>query len=713
MGFLWADGPMSSTLDPGEYVVALEIGSLFNSRYKVIKGLGAGGMGEVYLVEDTTLNNQQLALKLLSSKVSSEPQKVERFKREVCLASKLSHKNIVKVFDLETDENGLLYITMEYVAGKSLGDRLREGEEFAFSEVLNILLFVASALSYAHAEGVIHRDVKPDNIMFTPEGEVKLTDFGVARSTVDERGLTETGEIVGTIFYMSPEQFTKSQADGRTDIYSLGIVAFELVTGERPYNASNYVTIYQKHFSEPMPAISEYVDGVPNWYQQFVERCCAKSAGGRYQGMEEVVAAIAKELRRMGIFISASLVSQHGIIHGLKSLASFQIRRLRHVLEKMWLRTKPIYKSGLFSLIPAMFYVVCTLPSIGLNQRINHLAMDWWFQMRGPANVPKKVIVVAIDDKSYAELGLSSLKPWPRNMQARLLERLALFGAKTAIIDFVFKEKGNEIEDERLANAMSLLPTFIGRNLVTTSRLGENGLMERSVEWRKPDERFIKAASGVFSVEIRAIGGIVRQFAFDGNLRQIFPPLAPAIFGKKLEKAKLPEPTDYINFRGPSGAMKSVSFSDALTGDDAVMNQFIDAIVLIGFKRSLPNDTVVPDTFPTPYGGKTAGVEIHAAVVSNLIDKDWIRGIPWKWELIGGWWFAFMLSYLVISLSVGKALVATLLLGIVLPIIHWVALSLGYFLPCCALVLVVAFAMGIRVVMNVRERLFVRMVMGR
>ncbi|RMG43439.1 MAG: serine/threonine protein kinase [Candidatus Dadabacteria bacterium] len=266
-------------------------GTLIDGRYEIQLPLGTGGMGDVYLVFDKALNNEPTALKLLHKNISNELRHVRRFRNEVIVARKLSHPNIVRIYDFGKTDNGRCYITMEYIDGKSLYEMIPEEPDkfMELGDVVSILIDVARALSFAHSKNVIHRDLKPDNVLISREGEVKLTDFGIARSLDDDMRLTATGEMVGTAYYMSPEQLRGGEIDHRSDIYALGIVAYEMITGERPFNHENYVAISALHFTEPLPRASDLNPAVPGWFQDFMETCAEKEPADRFQSMDEVI----------------------------------------------------------------------------------------------------------------------------------------------------------------------------------------------------------------------------------------------------------------------------------------------------------------------------------------------------------------------------------------------------------------------------------------
>jgi len=267
-------------------------------RYVLEGVLGKGAMGVVYLARDPVIG-RRLALKTLT--VPQETEEAEefrqRFLREAQAAGILNHPGIVTVHDAGVDEaSGLSYIAMEYIEGKSLKDALRGGHMFAFSEVARIGAALAGALDYAHSKGVVHRDIKPANIILTPQGQVKITDFGVAR--MESSNLTATGQFIGTPNYMSPEQVTGSAIDGRSDLFSLGVVLFELMTGSRPFVGASLTEVGYKIVHEPPPIPSQIRAGLPPAFNPIVLKLLEKQADKRYQKGADVARAL-DALRRV------------------------------------------------------------------------------------------------------------------------------------------------------------------------------------------------------------------------------------------------------------------------------------------------------------------------------------------------------------------------------------------------------------------------------
>ena len=285
-------------MDPTSQKSLFVTGSLIGGRYEVIDSLGSGGMGTVVRVIDRALNNEAVALKLLYPHMAKDQTSFARFRNEVLIARKLAHPNIVRLYDFGAAGQGYYYISMEYVEGGSLGDLIYGPREKRpqFQDCLEILFEICQGLSCAHSHGVMHRDLKPDNILLTTNSVVKISDFGLARSTTVDRGLTATGDTVGTPYYMAPEQLKGAKLDQRVDLYALGILAFEMVAGRLPFFHESYISLAHMHFSQPIPKIAGPESGIPQWFQEFVERCAAKKPEDRYASAEEAAAEIADHI---------------------------------------------------------------------------------------------------------------------------------------------------------------------------------------------------------------------------------------------------------------------------------------------------------------------------------------------------------------------------------------------------------------------------------
>src|ERR687884_1410549 len=269
------------------------IDTLFDGRYKIVRKLGAGGMANVYLAEDEELG-RRVAIKVLDEKHANDEQFVERFRREAKNAASLSHPNIVSIYD-RGEAEGTYYIAMEYLEGRSLKELIVARGPAPVTVAVEYARQILSALRFAHRHGIVHRDIKPHNALVDAEGRVKVTDFGIARAGTSQ--MTEAGSVVGTAQYLSPEQARGAGVDQRSDVYSLGIVLYELLTGTVPFNGDTPVEIAMKHLSMlPEPPSAKRPE-IPRDLDLIVMRALAKDPDDRYQSAEEMDADLERFLR--------------------------------------------------------------------------------------------------------------------------------------------------------------------------------------------------------------------------------------------------------------------------------------------------------------------------------------------------------------------------------------------------------------------------------
>ena len=268
-------------------------GEMFAGRYEIVELLGHGGMGAVYRAHDVELD-EDLAIKLLRDEFVSDPESLERFKTEIRLARRISHPNVVRTHDFgETGE--VRFLTMELVEGLTLRELLDSREKLGVSAVLAIAGQLADSLAVAHAQGVVHRDIKPQNLLLDPDGILKVMDFGVACLAERSSNLTQAGAIIGTPAYMSPEQLIGEAVDERSDLYSVGVVLYECLSGRPPLDGSSPITLIAKVLREEPPPLADLADGVPEAVCALVHRLLAKNPGDRVQS----AAALSGELARM------------------------------------------------------------------------------------------------------------------------------------------------------------------------------------------------------------------------------------------------------------------------------------------------------------------------------------------------------------------------------------------------------------------------------
>ncbi len=260
-------------------------GSKINDRYEIIKTLGEGGMANVYLAYDTILD-REVAVKILRGDLASDPKFVRRFQREALSASSLSHPNIVEVYDVGEDD-GQYYIVMEYCPGKTLKQLLKRRGNLTTTEVIDIMLQITDGMAHAHDAYIIHRDIKPQNIIILENGIIKITDFGIAMA-LNSTQLTQTNSVMGSVHYLPPEQASGKGSTIRSDIYSMGILMYELLTGDVPYRGENAVEIALKHLKEPLPSIRKYLPSIPQSIENIILKSTAKNPKNRYKDAREM-----------------------------------------------------------------------------------------------------------------------------------------------------------------------------------------------------------------------------------------------------------------------------------------------------------------------------------------------------------------------------------------------------------------------------------------
>jgi tRNA A-37 threonylcarbamoyl transferase component Bud32 len=278
------------------------IGTLLNERFRLDEKIGSGGMSTVYRAFDPMLE-RWVAIKLMHRDISDDPDQLERFRREARAVARLSHPHVVTVIDFGEDD-GTPYIVLEYVEGETLKDRIRRLGRLPVAEAVAYAIEVGRALTCAHSAHLVHRDVKPQNVLIDMEGRAKVTDFGIARS-LEVDGLTATGRVLGTTDYVSPEQALGRDVGEQSDVYSLGIVLFEMLTGQVPFRADSQVAVAMKHVKDPLPDVAQIRPEVSAALASVVDHATAKEVRNRYATAEDMVAdledVLAIEVSRAGV----------------------------------------------------------------------------------------------------------------------------------------------------------------------------------------------------------------------------------------------------------------------------------------------------------------------------------------------------------------------------------------------------------------------------
>lgn len=272
----------------------IQIGKIFAGRYRIVKQIGRGGMADVYLAKDLILDGEEVAVKVLRTNYQTDPIAVARFQREARAMADLDHPHIVRITDIG-EEDGQQYLAMEYVAGLDLKRYIKEHYPLSNEEAVRIMGQILLAMRLAHTRGIVHRDLKPQNILLTPDGTAKVTDFGIAVAFA-ETSLTQTNSMLGSVHYLSPEQARGSKATVQSDIYAMGIVFYEMLTGHIPYDGDSAVTIALQHFQKPLPSVIAENPSVPQALENVIIKATAKKLTNRYRSVSEMYVDLSSSL---------------------------------------------------------------------------------------------------------------------------------------------------------------------------------------------------------------------------------------------------------------------------------------------------------------------------------------------------------------------------------------------------------------------------------
>jgi beta-lactam-binding protein with PASTA domain/tRNA A-37 threonylcarbamoyl transferase component Bud32 len=449
-----------------------EPGALFDGRYRIQRRLGKGGMARVYLAEDESLD-RQVAIKILADRHSDDPHFVERFQREARAAARLNHPNLVQIYD-QAQVDGTSYIVMEYVEGETLKDLIRRDAPLDPRQAIGIALQVLAALRVAHQAGIVHRDIKPQNILVQPDGRVKVADFGIARA---EGGsdMTEAGSIVGTAQYLAPEQAQGLPLGPPADLYSMGIVLYEMLNGRVPFEGDSAVTIAMKHVQEPPEQLTDRNPLVPPGLEAVVMRALAKNPAQRYQTAEEM--GIDLDRVRQGL-----PVSEETMLIGAETVA--HAPRITETMIQP--RTAPPPSNGRNRNLWGVLAV------IGVIALALVIALAVWASTRGGEPTPTTTTTT-----TAAEVQVPDLVGLDREGAIAALERL---GLEALVI---------EVESDEAPEGAVLTQRPVAGTTVETGSTVEIEVVSKAATVQIPDVRALTAQEAVDALE--AAGFIVRQ----------------------------------------------------------------------------------------------------------------------------------------------------------------------------------------------------------
>jgi len=336
-----ADVPHTKTLQTP--LKELARGAIFANRYEVIEELGKGGMGKVYRVFDKTIK-EEVALKLIKPEIAGGERTIKRFSNELKFARKIAHRNVCRMFDLD-EEEGTHFITMEYIAGESLKSMIGMMGQLSAAQVIFLAKQVCEGLAEAHRLGVVHRDLKPSNIIIDKEGNARIMDFGIARS-LKEKGITGAGVMIGTPAYMSPEQVDAEEVDKRSDIYSLGIVLYEMITGKLPFEGETALSIALKHKTETPLDPKQFNAQIPEDLSRVILKCIEKDREKRYQETKELLSELSK--------IEEGITTGERIIPNKKTIVS---KKIKETFGKRWMMIAAVFMAVVAAGIAILYFM--------------------------------------------------------------------------------------------------------------------------------------------------------------------------------------------------------------------------------------------------------------------------------------------------------------------------------------------------------------------
>jgi CHASE2 domain-containing sensor protein len=659
---------MSST----QLTDTLSIGHIVGKRYKIVRSLGAGGMASVYLAQDLLLENGEVAVKVLRNRQRDHEQLVSRFLREVQLTRKINHENVVRTYDFGQDGDTLFY-TMEYIPGVTLERVLDEQSlPLPIPYVVQRAQQLVSGILAIHAAGVIHRDLKPGNVLVINDQQLKITDFGIARG--GGAALTvASGEIMGTLAYVAPELLMGEAPTVAVDYYSLATIVYEMLTQRSPYEDEVPARLLLRKVEETPPDPRVLRTDIPEWLAESVMGMLHQDPVLRCDACTSFIAHLQHFAVQARVAAPTDVLRSTAVLPGklLNETAAFPRRIFRQMCGSLQIAT-----TLCLALVALVVLLVVQLP---LFEAISLQTLDLLFRARGIRAPDPAVMIVAIDEQSYAALGVPFTQPWPRELHTRLLNRLADDGAARVVFDIIFADQGQPAVDTSFAAALKRVPTILGAALSFNHQATVSGsfMLEELIA---PTQQLGAAAAGLGIVGLPQQGGRIRSFYVDrSDLFADTPSLAEAAAPAALER---PDRRALLNFYGPARSIPTVSYALAVSEEAPLpAGIFRGKSVFVGLMLKGSSGPAADESFITPFDEGTFGVEVHATAASNLSQHDWIRRFSGAGEVAAVLAAAVLLAWPFLALSGGSLVLGGLLGLTLIAVAQYITFGAGIFLP--------------------------------
>lgn len=656
---------------------------VINARYKIIKLLGSGANGDVYLAEDGDLsrrvirNSNLIAIKILKKKFNEDDVVVKRFLQEYQIGIKLvKSKYIIETYHYDKSEDEEHFFTMKFVEGKNLRQVIDEKGALPLEDACLKLFSIADALSDIHAKGYIHRDLKPENIYITHENEVLITDFGISL-TKDELRLTMDNRAPGTLHYMSKASQSGLEVNEKTDIYSLGIVAFEMLTGKTPRECLSMDDI-QNGSIYKIPDMSDCGANVTYRFQKFVEDCATEAPKDGFQSMGEVLAEIS---------------TQGGRLH-LPAI----YYKAKHILR----RVDTIYYNLLFAFIIAFacLYLGSNIPGKRYSGLVNDIfenrILDSWFQIRGAIDSPKDIAIVSFDEQTRTKYSVPYDADFPREIMAKTIEAVSKFHPKAIALDYKFGVLKDPVTDKRLREAIQDTKAILAVNKekIRKEVNGKEQIVSNAIT---SHAYFHDIAGGHFIANSNEQSGEIRKFYYELEGDNYFPTISKLIYGENASNEELPLYNEFINYYGDNGTISRESAYKLIEEPDTIPeSMFKNKIVLFGTHFFLNKNVEVRDMHAIPGKRKMSGVEILATILGNIKDQTWIKRLPVYYELLLTLFLSVIFGFIVLNAKEVASFILYIILSSGIPTLSLVCFYYNYYIPFVSILLSISIAVVLK-----------------